>query len=374
MSKRKKYTTAFKAKVVLELLREEKPLAQVAGQYEVHPTQLRKWKQVAVEHLPSLFTDSQQDQARQQAEHERQLEQLYAEIGRLTTQLAWLKKKLVSNNSRGERRQMIERNHRQLPLTVQCRLLGVSRSSLYYQPRAVSPEEVALKHRIDEIYTACPFYGSRRIAAQLQREGHQINRKRVQRYMRQMGIRGICPGPNLSRRAQQSQVYPYLLRGLEIIRPNQVWGIDITYLRLVGGWLYLVAVLDWYSRYVVSWELDQTLELPFVLEAMRQVLQIATPEICNTDQGSQFTSPQWAGLLQEAGVSISMDGKGRAIDNIYIERFFRTLKYNHVYLHPANDGLELYQGIKTYIRYYNDRKPHQGIDHQIPADLYRLVA
>ena len=265
---------------------------------------------------------------------------------------------------------MIERNHQQLPLTVQCRLLGVSRSSLYYQPRAVAPEEVALKHRIDEIYTACPFYGSRRIAAQLQREGHQINRKRVQRYMRQMGIRGICPGPNLSRRAQQSQVYPYLLRGLEIIRPNQVWGIDITYLRLVGGWLYLVAVLDWYSRYVVSWELDQTLELPFVLEAMRQALQLATPEICNSDQGSQFTSPQWIRLLQEAGVSISMDGKGRALDNIFVERLWRTVKYEEVYLHDYQTPREARQGLSRYFDFYNHRRVHQALDYHTPAEVY----
>ena len=161
-----------------------------------------------MEHLPSLFADSQRDQAQQQAEHERRLEQLYAEIGRLTTQLGWLKKKLVSSSSRSERRKMIERDHKQLPLTVQCQLLGVSRSSLYYRPQAVAPEEVALKQRIDELYTDFPFYGSRRIRAQLRREGHQINRKRVQRYMREMGIYAICPGPNLSRRAQESQVFP----------------------------------------------------------------------------------------------------------------------------------------------------------------------
>ena len=265
---------------------------------------------------------------------------------------------------------MIERDHRQLPLTVQCQLLGVSRSSLYYRPQAVLPEEVALKHRIDEIYTDCPFYGSRRLTAQLRREGHQINRKRVQRYMREMGIYAICPGPNLSRRAQESQVFPYLLRGLAIIRPNQVWGLDITYIRLQGGWLYLVAVLDWYSRYVVSWELDQTLELPFVLEAMGQALQTATPQICNSDQGSQFTSPQWISLLQEAGVSISMDGKGRATDNIFVERLWRTVKYEEVYLHDYASPREARQGLSRYFDFYNYRRLHQALDYCTPGEVY----
>ena len=172
-----------------------------------------------------------------------------------------------------------------MPLSLQCELLGVSRSSLYYRPVGPAALELALKHRIDEIYTQRPFYGSRRMIVTLQREGQEVNRKRIQRYM------------------------------LEIVRPNQVWGLDLTYIRLTGGWLYLVAILDWYSRYVVAWELDQTLEIPFVLAAMRRALRQAAPEICNSDQGSQFTSPHWAALLQEAGVRPSMDGKGRALDN-----------------------------------------------------------
>ena len=265
---------------------------------------------------------------------------------------------------------MIEPENRQLPLTVQCQLLGVSRSSLYYRPVAVSPAEVALQHRIDEIYTAWPFYGSRRITAQLRREGHQINRKRVQRYMWEMRISAICPGPNLSRRAQESQVHPYLLRGLQTVRSNQVWGIDITYIRLPGGWLYLVAVLDWHSRYVVSWELDQTLELGFVLEAMGQALQLATPEICNSDQGSQFTSPQWVSLLQEAGVSISMNGKGRATDNIFVERLWRTVKYEEVYLHDYASPREARQGLARYFDFYNHRRLHQALDYCTPGEVY----
>nr|WP_244422472.1 IS3 family transposase [Ktedonobacter racemifer] len=188
---------------------------------------------------------------------------------------------------------------------MQADLLSVSRSSLYYQPRLPSEEEVRIKHRIDEIYTQYPFYGSRRIAVQLKQEGIQINRKTVAKYMREMGIAAIYPGPNLSRRSQQERVYPYLLRHVTCKYPNHVWGVDITYIRMHKGWMYLVAVLDWYSRYVLSWELDQTLEMPFVLSAVEYALKQAVPVICNSDQGSHFTSPQYCDLLLQANVQIS---------------------------------------------------------------------
>ncbi len=219
---------------------------------------------------------------------------------------------------------MIEPGLAGLPVTVQSQLLGVSRASLYYQAVGPSAFEIAVKHKIDEVYTAYPFYGSRKLTFELTQAGFAVNRKRVQRYMREMGIWGIVPGPHLSRRARQEhQIFPYLLRGLRIERPNQVWGVDLTYIRLSGGWLYLVAILDWFSRFVLAWELDQTLEMPFVLTAMRRALGTAAPEICNSDQGSHFTSPQWTELLQGAEVQISMDGKGRAADNIFVERLWR---------------------------------------------------
>ena len=219
--------------------------------------------------------------------------------------------------TRTERLALVERQSPELPLTRQANLLSLSRSSLYYQPVPPSAEEVALKHHIDRLYTASPFYGSRRIAAVLQREGMSINRKAVQRHMHEMGIAGIAPGPHLSTPAPQHPIYAYLLRHVTSAWPNHVWGIDITYIRMEAGWLYLVAVLDWYSRFVVSWELDQTLELPFVLEAAQRALVQATPVIWNSDQGSHFTSPQYLTLLQDASVAISMDGKGRALDNIF---------------------------------------------------------
>jgi putative transposase len=253
---------------------------------------------------------------------------------------------------------------------MQARLLGLSRSSLYYRPRTPSLEEVALKHRIDAIYTQYPFYGSRRITAQLRREGKEVNRKAVQRHMREMGIVAIRPGPNLSRRAHGEQVYPYLLRGLTCSHPNQVWGIDITYIPLQTSWMYLVAVLDWFSRYVISWELDDTLQLPFVLNAVKTALAQAKPVIWNSDQGSHFTSPQYRDLLLAADVQISMDGKGRALDNVFVERLWRSVKYEEVYPNDYASPHEARAGVSRYLAFYNHERPHQALNYQTPAEVY----
>jgi len=265
---------------------------------------------------------------------------------------------------------LIERAEGGLPLSLQAELLSLSLPSLYYQPRLPSAEEVRLKHRIDEVYTLCPFYGSRKIAAQLQREGMGINRKTVACSMREMGIAAISPGPNLSKRNQREGVYPYLLRYITSAYPNHIWGIDITSIRLQVGWMYLVAILDWYSRYVVSWELDQTLELPFVLTAMQRALGQTVPLICNSDQGSHFTSPQYCQLLLAANVQISMDGKGRALDNIFTERLWRTVKYEEVYLHDYTSPREAREGLTRYFQFYNHERPHQALEYRTPADMY----
>ena len=255
-------------------------------------------------------------------------------------------------------------------MRIQADLLEVSRSSLYYQPRPPSAEEVRLKHRIDEIYTQLPYYGSRKIAEQLQREGMGINRKTVARYMQEMGIAAVYPGPNLSKRNQKEGVYPYLLRHIRSAYPNHIWGIDITYIRLRDSWMYLVALLDWYSRYVISWELDQTLELPFVLTAVQRALGQAVPLICNSDQGSHFTSPQYLDLLKGANVQISMDGKGRALDNIFTERLWRTVKYEEVYLHDYLSPREVREAFTRYFAFYNQERLHQALDYQTPAEVY----
>jgi putative transposase len=265
---------------------------------------------------------------------------------------------------------LVERDHRDLSLALQSDLLGLNRTGLYYQPVPPSPEEVQIKHRIDKLYTDYPFYGSRRITEQLCRDGLLINRKAVQRHMREMCIAGICPGPNLSKRNADSHIYPYLLRGITASYPNHVWGIDITYVRLTAGWMYLVAVLDWFSRYVVSWALDQTLEIGFVLDAVQRALGQATPAIWNSDQGSHFTSAQYTDLLLAANVQISMDGKGRALDNIFTERLWRTVKYENVYLKDYTSPREARQGIATFLAFYNDRRVHQSLRHHTPAEIY----
>lgn len=215
---------------------------------------------------------------------------------------------------------------------MQAELLSLSRASLYYRPVPPTAGEIAAKHRSDEIYTAWPFYGLRKSTAQLRREGVVINRKAVQRHRHEMGLSGITPGPNLSRRAQGQRRFPSLLRELVIERANQVWGSDLTCLRLTGGWLYLVAIIAWFSRCILSWELDETLELAFVREGVERALSHRTPEIWNSDQGSHFTSPQETDCLQQTGVRISLDGKGRALDHILTKRFWRTLKYEEVCL------------------------------------------
>ncbi len=264
----------------------------------------------------------------------------------------------------------MERQGADLALQRQAALLGLNRSQLYYQPVPPTPEELALKRRIDEIYTAWPFYGIRRITAQLQREGQGVNHKAVARHMHEMGLAAIVPGRNTSKRAHAAAVYPYLLRGLAITRPRQVWSVDITYIRLPGGWLYLVAVLDWYSRFVVSWELDQTLAQPFVTRAVQAALATATPAIFNSDQGSHFTSPQYTDLLTAAGVRISMDGRGRALDNVFVERLWRSVKYEEVYLHEYSSPREARRQLTAYLAFYNERRLHQALAYRTPAEVH----
>jgi putative transposase len=264
---------------------------------------------------------------------------------------------------------MIETLSAELSVVQQAELLSLNRSGLYYQPVAPSAREVGLKHRIDEIYTRYPFYGSRRITAVLRQE-MTVNRKMVQRCMREMGLAGISPGPNTSKRVLHSQIYPYLLRHVTASSPNHIWGIDITYIRLRGGWMYLVAVLDWFSRYVVSWALSQTLEQAFVLKAMDQALALAHPTICNSDQGSHFTSPQYLDRLLAAQVQISMDGRGRAMDNIFTERLWRTVKYEEVYLHDYTSPREARRGLSEYLEFYNHQRPHQSLGYCTPAGVY----
>jgi putative transposase len=265
---------------------------------------------------------------------------------------------------------MIENANPDVSLTAQADILSLSRSSLYYRAAPPSAVEVAAKHRIDELYLDFPYYGARRMAAQLQREGHSIDRKTARVYMKEMGLTAVYPGPNLSQRHPQHQVFPYLLRGVSATYPNHVWGSDITYIRLRQGWMFLMVVLDWFSRYIVSWTLDDTLELPFVLEAAQCALERARPQIWNTDQGSQFTSPQFTRLVLGSGAALSMDGRGRALDNIFTERLWRTIKYDHVYLHDYESPRQCRQLLGAFLRRYNDQRLHQALGYRTPAEVY----
>jgi putative transposase len=267
---------------------------------------------------------------------------------------------------------MLEPRPLELSLKAQAELLGLSRSSLYYRPMPPSPEEVAIKHRIDEIYTRWPFYGSRRITVVLNQEEIAVSRLTVQRYMREMGVSGIAPGPNTSKAAPEHKIYPYLLRHVSAGYSNHVWGIDITYIRLRGGWMYLVAILDWFSRFVVAWEVDQTLELPFVLNAVDRALEQAIPTIFNSDQGSHFTSPQYLDRLLAANVQISMDGRGRAADNIFTERLWRSVKYEEVFLNDYASPREARCGLARYFQFYNFERPHQALGYQTTAQIYAV--
>jgi putative transposase len=257
-----------------------------------------------------------------------------------------------------------------LSIPRQCELLGISRSGYYYHPVPESEENLRLMRLMDEQYLATPFYGYRRMWAWLRQQGHEANLKRIHRLYRLMGIAAIYCKPDLSKPNPEHKIYPYLLRNVPIVKPNQVWSTDITYVPMKHGFLYLVAVIDWYSRYVLSWELSNSLDTGFCLSALERAFTFGRPEVFNTDQGSQFTSLAFTGYLLEREVSISMDGKGRALDNIFIERLWRDVKHQHIYLHDYQDGNALHQGLTGYFKLHNDQKPHQSLDYKTPAEVY----
>jgi putative transposase len=257
-----------------------------------------------------------------------------------------------------------------LSLRRQCQLLGVNRSSYYYQPVAVSEEELRLLKQIDRIYTKCPFFGIRKMTHALKLEGFGVNHKRVQRLMGQLGLEALVPGPSTSKPHPEHQCYPYLLRGVKITHVNQVWSTDITFVPMMRGFCYLTAVIDWYSRYVLGFEVSDSLESTFCLEALHRALSEHRPEIFNTDQGSQFTSKAFTGLLQQQGIAISMDGRGRCFDNIFVERLWRTVKYEDIYLKDYQTLWQLDGGLQEYFDFYNTQRPHQSLDYRTPADVY----
>jgi len=265
---------------------------------------------------------------------------------------------------------MIEPQYPQIPLGRQCELLGLARSTYYYQPLPPSELNLVLMRLIDEQYTKTPFYGVPRMTAWLRKQGYRINHKRVERLMRLMGLEAVYPKRRLSIPSKEHRIYPYLLRGVNVRQPDEVWCADITYIRMLRRFLYLVAIMDWYSRYVLAWELSITMEKEFCISALDRALKISIPRIFNTDQGSQFTSNEFTSCLEGNGIAISMDGRGRVFDNIFIERLWRTVKYEEVYLHDYHNVAEARRRLSTYFEFYNTERIHSSLGDLTPLEVY----
>ncbi|MFX1671662.1 IS3 family transposase [Paraburkholderia sp. A2WS-5] len=370
--KRRVHPADFKAKVGLEAVRGVRTITETAQEFGVHPVLVGQWKKEVLERAEALFEVKRGPQPSDVTIPE---DRLYGEIGRLKMEVDWLKKK-PGAVCREMRLTWIAPVHDGLPLARQCELAGVSRATLYRRMSAAPArhDEVALLLRalIDEEYTRRPFYGSRRMVVFLRACGHRINRKRVQRLMRELGLAGMAPGPATSRAHPQHRVWPYLLRGVAITRPDQVWSTDVTYVRLARGFAYLVAVIDWYSRRVLSWRISNSMDASFCVDCLEDALRAhGRPEVFNSDQGSQFTSAAFTGVLMREGVAISMDGRGRALDNIFVERLWRSVKHEDVYLKGYANMAELLVGLSEYFAFYNTERPLQSLGYRTPDEVYR---
>ena len=363
--KRRSYTPEFKFRVALEAMKGMKTIVQIAQENQVHPNQVRAWKKQLQESGSQVFS---KDNRRAERVQQRKEEALYEQIGRLQMELAWLNKKLPTSTE--AKRGLIEPDHAEISLRRQCELVGLSRSSLYYQPVATTVYNLELMSLIDAQYLQTPFYGRRKMTRWLRKQGHWVNEKRTGRLMRLMGLIAMTPRPRTSHKAHGHRIYPYLLKNVPVERPNQVWSADITYIPMPHDFMYLVAIMDWHSRYVLVWALSNTLERHFCLEALDMALTQEKPEIFNTDQGAQFTSMDFTSQLEQAGIRISMDGRGRVFDNIFIGRLWRTVKYEHIYLYRHETVPELYAGLTAYFRFYNHERFHQSLNYQTPAQVY----
>jgi len=269
-----------------------------------------------------------------------------------------------------ELKNYIDLNHRSINISRQCELLGLSRSSYYYEPVRETPENLFYMRLLDEQYLKTPFYGVARMHAFLQNSGYPVNIKRVRRLLRLMGLETIYSKPKLSKENPEHKKYPYLLKGLDINKPNMVWSSDITYIPMKQGFLYLAAIIDWYSRYIIAWKISNSLDVSFCKETLEKALEKNKPEIFNTDQGSQYTSNTFTNILKSNNISISMDGKGRALDNIMIERFWKSVKYEYVYLNEITTGAELWTGLSEYFKFYNNERLHQTLKYKTPYEIY----
>ena len=371
--RRRTFSAEFKAKIVLEVLKGEKEISVIASENEIAPNQIRNWKNEFIANASGIF-DNKKDEKILEAlkSNEAEKDQLYKKVGQLTTQVDWLKKNLKSCLDLIGRVNLLraQKDSKELPLSTAAALLDVNRSSAYYKAKEPSETELAVKNAIDKMHTDNPAWGSRQLSRQLKRQGFDIGRLKTRRYMEEMDIHTIYPKPNLSKPAKGHKVYPYLMKNANIARPNQAWSIDITYIRLKHGFVYLTAIIDWYSRLIVGWELDDTLSTTMVKAALEKAFAVSKPEILNSDQGSQFTGHEYINLVESNRIKVSMDGKSRWADNIMIERWFRTLKYDEVYLKDYENIKDARKQIGEFIHTYNFEKLHSALDYQTPAENY----
>ncbi|MCF1457643.1 MAG: IS3 family transposase [Shewanella sp.] len=363
--KRRNHSPEFKAKVALAAAKGDKTVSELAQQFNLHPNQITTWKKELIEKAASLFgakgaTDK---------DNAEDVDKLHAKIGQLTMENGFFSQSARSLD-RAQRKDALDKTDK-LPIKHQCQLLNLARSTAYYCPLGISAQELELRRLIDEIHLRYPFMGSRRICTELAKKGHAVNRKRVMRLMRAMGIYALYPKPKTSTANSTHKIYPYLLRDMTVSYANQVWATDITYIPMKNGFLYLVAIIDWYSRKVLSWRLSNTMDTQFCLDALDEALtRYGKPEIFNSDQGAQFTSTEFTDKLKEHGIRISMDGKGRWIDNVFIERLWRSLKYEEVYLKAYETPKEAEVEIGHYMVFYNEQRNHQSLGNLTPDEVY----
>ncbi|GAA6379793.1 IS3 family transposase [Anaerostipes hadrus] len=371
--KRRNFSAKFKSDLVIELLKGEKDLNTLATENNIQPNLLRNWKREFLNNASAVFDDKREENLKEKLVEERKEKAEYAKkVGQLTMQVDWLKKNLKKFADLTTRVNLVRNllTTKELPAFVCASLLDINRTSIYYKGFPVSDDELACKEIIDHLHTDNPTWGARQMSAQLKARGYRVGRRKARRYMNEMDIHPIYPKMNLSKRMQQAKVCPYLLRNAVIDKPNQAWSIYITYIPIKHGFLYLSAVIDWYSRCIVGWEVDDTLDTRMVLNALNKAFKIAKPQILNSDQGCQFTSQQYIDFVKENGIRQSMDGKSRWVDNIMIERWFRSFKYEEVYLTQYNNIKEARAAIKRYVHTYNFERYHSALDYHTPAEYY----
>ncbi|MCK1317260.1 MULTISPECIES: IS3 family transposase [unclassified Bradyrhizobium] len=362
---RRNHTPAFKAKVALAAVKGDRTMAQLAEHFDVHPNQITAWKAQLEGGASGVFGPGGAAPAVPAID----VKSLHAKIGELTLENGFFRRS-AHQGGIAERKAMIDREH-DLSITRQAEVLKISRGSVYYLPRPVSPDDLALMRRLDRLHLEFPFAGSRMLRGLLAAEGSKIGRRHVKTLMRRMGIEALYRRPRTTKPEPGHKIYPYLLRGVEITRPNQVWAMDVTYIPMARGFVYLAVVLDWATRRVLSWRLSITMEAAFCVETLEDALaRHGRPEIFNTDQGSQFTGSAFTGALASNGIAISMDGKGAWRDNVFIERLWRSVKYEEVYLRAYDSVSDARASIGRYLDFYNGRRPHSSLDGGTPDQAY----